>query len=55
MGQEKHAAERRAGEGGEKMKRHDGKIPDWAWNITWGIMLAGVILNIIGIARILTR
>lgn len=54
MGQEKHAAERRAGEGGEKMKRHDGKISNWAWN-TWGIMLAGVILNIIGIAGILTR
>ena len=46
--------ERRAGEGGEKMKRHDGKISNWAWN-TWGIMLAGVILNIIGIAGILTR
>ena len=32
-----------------------GGIPNWAWCITWGIMLAGVILNIIGIVGLLTR
>ena len=31
------------------------KVPDWAWYITWGIMGAGIILNIIGIVIRLTR
>lgn len=36
-------------------KNKDGGMPDWAWRITWGIMIAGIILNIISIARLLTR
>ena len=28
-------------------------IPDWAWYITWGIMAAAIILNIIGIVGLL--
>lgn len=36
-------------------KKGNGGISDWAWYITWGIMLAGVILNIIGIVGILIR
>ena len=23
-------------------KRNDGGVPDWAWYITWGIMLAAI-------------
>lgn len=30
-------------------------IPEWAWYITWGIMALAIILNIIGIAGLLTR
>lgn len=26
-----------------------GGVPDWAWYITWGIMLAGVVLNLVGL------
>lgn len=36
-------------------KKDDGGIPGWAWYITWGIMLAGIVLNIIGIAGLLKR
>lgn len=43
------------GEGMKKKRGHDGGVPVWAWCITWGIMLAGVVLNIIGIAGLLIR
>ena len=29
--------------------RKSGGIPDWAWGVTWGVMLLGVILNLIGL------
>lgn len=38
-----------------KNQNGDDGAPDWAWYITRGIMLAGVIINIIYIARLLTR
>lgn len=30
------------------LKKNTG-VPDWAWNITLGIMLLGVLLNLIGL------
>ena len=36
-------------------KKRSGGVPGWAWGITWGIMLAGVVFNIIGIVGLLMR
>lgn len=38
-----------------KWKPGPGGIPNWAWCITWGFMLSGTAINIIGIAGLLKR
>lgn len=30
-----------------KWRPSHGGVPNWAWCITWGIMLVGVVLNLI--------
>ena len=39
----------------KRRKQKRNTIPDWAWSITWGIMSAALILNIIGIVGLLKR
>lgn len=51
----RQSAPKRGGENMKKKRGHDGGVPGWAWCITWGIMLAVVVLNIIGIAGLLIR
>lgn len=29
-----------------KKRDYNGGVPDWAWGITWGIMIIGVLLNL---------
>lgn len=45
-------------------KEHDDKyeyddephdVPDWAWHITWGIQIAGIIFSIVAIVIRLIR
>ena len=37
----------------KRRKQKRNTIPVWAWYITWGIMSAAIILNIIGIVGLL--
>ena len=39
----------------KRRKQKRNTIPDWAWYITWGIMSAAIILNIIVIVGLLKR
>ena len=32
-----------------------GGVPNWAWCITWGIMISGIVLNVICIVGLLKR
>ena len=38
-----------------KWKPSPSGIPNWAWCITWGIMISGIVLNVICIVGLLKR
>lgn len=43
---------------GRKVEIEDGEprgVPQWAWYITWGIMVSTIIIEIIGIVELLKQ
>ena len=49
MQRKQNPGQKEPGKEKRRIREEESGVPTWLWGITWGIMLAGIGLNLIGL------